>query len=63
MLQNDLIKRKEFEDLFDDFVEKLSINAVYDKKNTYNILTPEITDQILDQVNDDLDNKTKKKII
>ena len=63
LLQNDLIKRKEFEDLFDDFVEKLSINAVYDKKNTYNFLTPEITDQILDQVNDDLDNKTKKKII
>jgi len=63
LLQNDLITKKEFEEMFDDFVEKLSINAVYDKKNTYNFLTPEITDQILDQVNDDLDNKAKKKII
>lgn len=61
LLQNDSITRKEFEELFDDFVEKLSINTVYDKKNTYNFLTPEITDQILDQVNDDLDNRTKKK--
>lgn len=60
LIQNNEINREEFLESFDEFVRLLSINAICDNKNTYYLLTPEITDQILDEVCEELDNKQKK---
>ncbi len=57
LLQKHEITKEDFENLFDEFVEDLSIHYVHNKKNTYYFLTEEFTNQILDEINEALDNK------
>lgn len=63
LLQKHEITREAFENLFDDFVEDLSVHYINDKKNTYYFLTEEFTNQILDEINEVLDNEQKNKIM
>jgi len=62
LLQKDKITREDFENLFDEFVENLSVHYVNNKKNTYYFLTEEFTNQILDEINEDLTNKQKIRL-
>lgn len=63
LIENNTITREEFLKAIDDFIKVLSINYVFDKKNTYFFLTKEFTDQILDEINETLDDIQKNKIM
>ena len=63
MFKTKEINRLEFENLFDEFIQELSSYSICDKKETYYFMTKELTDQILDEVNDALDKKQKNKIM
>lgn len=63
LFKNDKINDDEFLNLIDDFIILLSSTYVIYKKNTYDFLTKDLADQILDKINEDLDNKQKNKII
>lgn len=63
LFNNDKINDEEFLTSIDDFIILLNINYVLSKKNTYHFLTKDFTDQILDEINEELDNEQKNKIM
>ena len=63
LFKNDKINDDEFLNLIDDFIILLSSTYVIYKKNTYDFLTKDLADQILDEINEDLDNEQKNKIM
>lgn len=63
LFKNDKINEDEFLTLIDDFIILLSSKYVIYKKNTFDFLTKDLADQILDEINEDLDDKQKNKIM
>ena len=63
LFESDKINGDEFLTLIDDSIILLSSKYVIYKKSTYDFLTKDLADQILDQINEDLDNKQKNKIM
>lgn len=62
LFEADKINDEEFLTLIDDFIILLNTNYVLSKKNTYHFLTKELTDKILDEVNEELDNTKKIRL-
>lgn len=63
LIENNTINSEEFLNSMDDFIKVLSINYVFDKKNNYYFLTNDFTNQILDEIYEELDNEQKNKIM
>ena len=59
LFKNNMINNEIFLESLDDFIRLLSTKSVFDNKNTYYFLTEDFTDQILDEINEDLDNKQR----